>query len=236
MAREQTSSTIIAGNAVLFGQHEWIRILVPGFFFTLLFSLFYESFLTRYLPVRVDLFLALLLFAGLTLTSGLTMYARETPKRRKAFQENQPSQYLSAKARTMKGMNLLDDAEAQRLYFYILNIHIPPAFYEKIFLFGTVYHIMVQIRRTTFWFALTGTLAALYQTSAGLGLADQQGLLIFTIAVWLLYVLNIRYNKADRKMQENYQDQILWLQMNNDLVEEVLRRRQSAPPFTPDRQ
>lgn len=95
---------------------------------------------------------------------------------------------------------------------------------------------MVQIRRTTFWFALTGTLAALYQTSAGLGLADQQGLLIFTIAVWLLYVLNIRYNKADRKMQENYQDQILWLQMNNDLVEEVLRRRQSAPPFTPDRQ
>ena len=233
MAKEQISNTNSGGNAVLFGQHEWTRILVPGFFFTILLSLFYESFLTRYLPVRLDLLLSILLFAGFTLTAGLTMYARETPKRRKAFQENQPSQYLSAKLRTMKGMNLLDDAEAQRLYFYILNIHVPPAFYEKIFLFGTVYHIMVQIRRTTFWFALTGTLAALYQISAGIQLADQQGLMVFTIAVWLLYVLNIRYNKADRKMQENYQDQILWLQMNNDLVEDVLRRRQSAPPFRP---
>ncbi|MEX2116343.1 MAG: hypothetical protein WEB37_05610 [Bacteroidota bacterium] len=228
-----TSSAGIAGNAVLFGQHEWIRILIPGFFFTVLLSLFYESFLTRYLLVRLDLFLTLLLFAGFTLAAGLTMYARETPKRRKAFQENQPSQYLSAKARTMKGMNLLDAAEAQRLYFYILNIHIPPAFYEKIFLFGTVYHIMVQIRRTTFWFALTGTLAALYQISAGIGLADQQGLMVFTIGVWLLYVLNIRHNKADRKMQENYQDQILWLQMNNNLVEDVLRRHHSVQPFLP---
>lgn len=233
MAKEQISNTNSGGNAVLFGQHEWIRILVPGFFFTILLSLFYEGFLTRYLPVRPDLLLSIFLFAGFTLAAGLTMYARETPKRRKAFQENQPSQYLSAKSRTMKGMNLLDDAEAQRLYFYILNIHVPPAFYEKIFLFGTVYHIMVQIRRTTFWFALTSTLTALYQISAGIQLANQQGLMVFTIGVWLLYVLNVRYNKADRKMQENYQDQILWLQMNNDLVEDVLRRRQSAPPFRP---
>lgn len=233
MAREQNSSVGAAGNAVLFGQHEWIRILIPGFFFSVLLSLFYEGFLIRYLPVRPDLFPMLLLFAGFTLAAGLTMYARETSKRRKAFQENQPSQYLSAKARTMKGMNLLDDAEAQRLYFYILNIHVPPAFYEKIFLFGTVYHIMVQIRRTTFWFAIAGTLAALYQLSAGIRLADQQGLVILTIGVWFLYVLNVRHNKADRKMQENYQDQILWLQMNNDLVEDVLRRRQSAPPFLP---
>jgi hypothetical protein len=34
----------------------------------------------------------------------------------------------------------------------------------------------------------------------------------------------VRYNKADRKMQENYKDQIYWLEVNNDLVETLLRK------------
>jgi hypothetical protein len=52
-------------------------------------------------------------------------------------------------------------------------------------------------------------------------------LIAFTFFVWLIYALNVRYNKADRKMQENYQDQIYWLQMNNELVEGILRHRVS---------
>jgi hypothetical protein len=47
---------------------------------------------------------------------------------------------------------------------------------------------------------------------------------LYTVGVWLVYLLNVRYNKADRKMQENYQDQIFWLQMNNDVVESTLRK------------
>ncbi|MBI4417885.1 MAG: hypothetical protein HY563_03845 [Ignavibacteriales bacterium] len=216
------------GSFASFGRYEWIRILFPGFFFTLLSGLFFYGFINRYIGFAPDPLEAILLFAGLTLTSGLMMYARETPKRRKAFQENQPSKYLSARARTMKDMELLDDAQSRQLYFYILNNHIPPLFHEKIFFFGTIYSIMVQIRRTLFWFAVIGTAALGFQISKGFTLADQQGLLVFTLAVWLLYLMNIRYNKADRKMQENYQDQIFWLQMNNDLVETILRRWRSS--------
>ncbi|HEY4612070.1 MAG TPA: hypothetical protein VII11_03730, partial [Bacteroidota bacterium] len=112
---------------------------------------------------------------------------------------------------------------ARQLYFYLLNNHMPAAFHEKIFFFGTIYHIMSSMRRTSFWFALLGTLAIAYEIANTTPLIDMQAVLIFTLAVWLVYVLNVRYNKADRKMQENYQDQIFWLQMNNDLVETTLR-------------
>lgn len=211
-----------------FGTHEWIRILFPGFFFALLLTLLVKTFVSRYIEFLPGPFEAALLFLGVTVTSGLMMYARETPKRRKAFQENQPSKYLSARARTMKDMEVMDDDQSRRLYFYILNNHIPALFHEKIFFFGTIYSIMVQVRRTLFWFAVIGTGAIGFQLSRGLHFMDQQGLIAFTLVVWILYLLNIRYNKADRKMQENYQDQIFWLQMNNELVEAVLRRWRSG--------
>ena len=38
-------------------------------------------------------------------------------------------------------------------------------------------------------------------------------------------MLNVRYNKADRKMQENFQDQIFWLEMNQSAVDELIVER-----------
>ncbi len=232
MAKEQaTKTTIVNQNfSPVFGRYEAFRILVPGFYFTLLFLCFYWSFLERFVPVPSSSLLHAVIAAGMTIVSGLTMYAKETPKRRRAFQENQPSQYLSAMARTMKDMPLLDDAEASRLYFYILNNYIPPIFHEKIFFFGTVYSIMIQVRRTSFWFGLAGIAAVLIQFSLQLTLAEQQPLIVLTVVVWMIYMVNIRYNKADRKMQENYKDQIFWMQMNGPLIESILRKRQSIPP------
>jgi hypothetical protein len=87
---------------------------------------------------------------------------------------------------------------------------------------------MIQIRRTSFWFAALSLVVLGLEISSGLILSDVQSLTAFTVAVWLIYGLNVRYNKADRKMQENYQDQIYWLEMNNDLVEGILRKRYSA--------
>jgi hypothetical protein len=34
----------------------------------------------------------------------------------------------------------------------------------------------------------------------------------------------VKYNKADRKMQENYLDQIFWLRMNEDLLKDILKK------------
>jgi hypothetical protein len=162
------------------------------------------------------------------MVAGLTLYAKESTKRRKAFQENQPSLYLKNKSRTMSGLRALNDSEPRQLYFYFLNNHMPLVFHEKIFFFGTIYHIMIQIRRTSFWFAVLSLVVLGVEISSGLILSDLQSLTAFTVAVWLIYGLNVRYNKADRKMQENYQDQIYWLEMNNDLVEGILRKRYSA--------
>lgn len=230
MAREHSPSSPPPEHrsGASFGAHEWIRILFPGLFFAVLFTLLFATFVNRYIDFSPGPFEAALLFLGVMMTSGLMMYARETPKRRKAFQENQPSKYLSAKARTMKDMELIDDDQSRRLYFYILNNHIPTLFHEKIFFFGTIYSIVVQVRRMLFWFAVAGTAAIGFQLSRGLQFTEQQGLLVFTLLVWILYLMNIRYNKADRKMQENYQDQIFWLRMNNDLVEAILRRWHSG--------
>ncbi|MEX1274955.1 MAG: hypothetical protein WEE20_03435, partial [Bacteroidota bacterium] len=148
-----------------------------------------------------------------------------TTKKRKAFLDNQPSLYIKSRARSIAELPPIEELEARRLYFFILNNHIPPLFHEKIFFFGTIYHIMTQVRRTSFWFAILSSILLAVYLAMGWVLTDLQGLIVFAGSVWAIYLLNVRYNKADRKMQENYQDQIFWLEMNGDLVETIIRKR-----------
>lgn len=217
------------GKNSSFGTFESVRILVPGYYFATLLLVFYWSVLSRYFSyLALDGLSLFLVFVAVGMVAGLTLYAKESTKRRKAFQENQPSFYLKSKSRAMSGLRTLEENEARQLYFYILNNHMPPLFHEKIFFFGVVYHIMIQIRRTSFWFAILATIALAIELSTGRQLPELQSLVAFTVIVWVIYLLNVRYNKADRKMQENYQDQIYWLEMNNDLVESILRKRYST--------
>jgi hypothetical protein len=216
-----------------FSTYEAARILVPGYYFAVLTLILVNlTASTVQWPMIVpDVFL-IFAFVVLGYIAGLTLYAKESTKRRKAFQENQPSLYLKTKARAMPDLPVMEEDEAKQMYFYILNNHIPPIFHEKIFFFGTIYHIMIQIRRTSLWFSLLGTIlmAALHLA----GYRDSTGLLLFSAAAWLIYLFNVTFNKADRKMQENYKDQIYWLEMNNDLVETVLRKRlQNLTPQRP---
>lgn len=212
-----------------FGGYEAVRILVPGCYFATLLMCFTWA-LAEAFDRHVDLegLRLFLVFIGVGLIAGLTLYAKESTKRRKAFQENQPSLYLKTKARAMSDLPVMEEADARQLYFYILNNHIPSIFHEKIFFFGTIYHIMIQIRRTSLWFALLATLSA-----AGFAYGSPNGQIVSTLSlfatvVWLIYLLNVRYNKADRKMQENYKDQIYWLEVNNDLVESLLRKQRPS--------
>lgn len=209
-----------------FGAYEAFRIIVPGYYFaTLLLCLLWavSGALGQY--VSVDGVRLFLLFVGVGLIAGLTLYAKEGTKRRRAFQENQPSLYLKTKARAMADVPVMEESDARQLYFFILNNHIPSVFHEKIFFFGTIYHIMIQVRRTSLWFAALATVIAGVMIAEGVTLQALSGLVVFAATTWLLYLLNVRYNKADRKMQENYRDQVCWLEMNNDLVETVIRQR-----------
>ena len=216
-------------NSSSFGGYEAMRILVPGYYFaTLLMCLTWALAGAFGRTVEMVGLQLLLVFIGVGLIAGLTLYAKEGTKRRKAFQENQPSLYLKSKARAMSDLPVMEEADARQLYFYILNNYIPSVFHEKIFFFGTIYHIMIQIRRTSLWFAVLATLSA-----AGYAYGSPNGQMVSTLSlfatiVWLIYLLNVRYNKADRKMQENYKDQIYWLEMNNDLVESLLRKQRPS--------
>jgi hypothetical protein len=209
-----------------FGAYETARIIVPGFYFASLVTLLYHFFLMHYLPGQLEVSLLLLLFVLIALIAGLTMYAQETPKRRRAFVENQPSSYVQALARKLSDTELLEDAEARQLYFYILNNYMPASFHEKIFFFGTIYHIMIQIRRTSFWFGIMFLAAVGVHIASGV-LLQNGTLLVVAVLVWIVYGINVRYNKADRKMQENYQDQIYWLEQNNDIVLTLLKKQQN---------
>jgi Flp pilus assembly protein TadB len=207
-----------------FGLYEATRILVPGFYFASLSAMFFYSFVSRSISFPLEHGYWTVLFLFLVLVSGLTMYAKETTKRRRAFVENQPSAFLQDIVRHYSATNILNEAEARQLYFYILNNFIPPPFHEKVFFFGTVYHIMNQMRRTSFWFAILSIICLAVQIALGIALVDQQGLIFFCLLVCLIYLLNVKYNKADRKMQENYQDQIFWLQMNGDIVKDLFQK------------
>ena len=209
-----------------FGAYEAFRIIVPGYYFaTLLLCLVWAISDALGRSVSLEGMRLFLVFVGVGLIAGLTLYAKESTKRRRAFQENQPSLYLKTKARAMADIPVMEESDAQQLYFFILNNHIPAIFHEKIFCFGTIYHIMIQIRRTSLWFAVLATLIAGAMVTQSVAVQALDELLVFAVVAWLLYLLNVRYNKADRKMQENYRDQICWLEMNNDLVETVIRKR-----------
>jgi energy-coupling factor transporter transmembrane protein EcfT len=207
-----------------FGLYETVRILIPGFYFSTLLLFFVLCFAGSLTTLFVGGSMLLLVFLFVAVVSGLTMYAKETTKRRKAFVENQPSNFLKEHSKTLRDTELLDDDSARKLYFYLLNHHVPASFHDKIFFFGTIYHIMILLRRTTFWFAIASLTGILIQFAAGKTYADQASSILFAAVVWLIYLLNVRYNKADRKMQENYQDQIFWLEMNQDLVESTIKQ------------
>jgi len=219
-------------SASSFGLYEATRILIPGFYFASLCALFFFAFVSRYIPLPADHGYFVILFLFLVIVSGLTMYAKETTKRRRAFVENQPSAFLQDIARRHSGTQMLNETEARQMYFYILNHFIPSAFHEKVFFFGTVYHIMIQIRRTSFLFAILSLICLAVQTATGTTLVEQQGLISFCILIWLIYLLNVKYNKADRKMQENYRDQIFWLQMNEDLIQDLFKKYELSKKST----
>ena len=208
-----------------FASFEAARVLVPGTTFALLLALYAWSFLEVRLggPWPWGPQAAAFVFAALA--SGLTMYAREAPKRRRAFQSNQPSSHVQQIARGLKGADALSDDEARKFYFHLLNHYMPPVAHDKIFFFGTVYHIMVHVRRTTFWFGLLTVVSILWHLTEGGVLSEISGLVLLCISVWTVYALNIGSNKADRNMQESYHDQILWMETNRPLIEKLLRTR-----------
>ncbi len=205
-----------------FSTFEIIRILVPGAYFIFLAYALSIGFEITLLPFASWAF-GLPLFLLGSLVAGLSFYYKETPKKRKAFQTNQPSIYILERSREISAAAPLTEDDARHLYFYILNHLMPVTVHDKIFFFGMIYHIMINIRRTSFWFGIAGILALIIQ----IAMLQQTSLSAVSVVavIWFVYGMNVRHNKADRKMQENYQDQIFWLEMNKHTVDTLINQR-----------
>ncbi len=211
-----------AHSSSRFATFEFFRIILPGIYFVFLSFILVVAFELPYYSFE-SLSIAILLFFTVSLVAGLSFYAKETPKKRKAFLSNQPSVYILNRSREISSAHPLTEDEARRIYFYILNHHMPITVHDKIFFFGMIYHIMISIRRTSFWFGLVGFAGLLIQLSMTSYMTPVS--IVVVLLIWLVYLINVRYNKADRKMQENYLDQIFWLEMNNELVDQLIVRR-----------
>ncbi|MGD0339799.1 MAG: hypothetical protein ABSB78_13545 [Bacteroidota bacterium] len=212
-----------------FGAYEGLRILLPGFYCVTL------AWLYGVVAFNIDLYFTgssastlLILVSGSI--AGLLLYATEGSKRRKAFRENQPSQHILELSRTLNISPPIDEREAQRLYFFILNSYMPAPFHQRIFFFGMVFHVLTTIRRISLFFAIAG-----FFTLGTFAVTQQfdrvtPSLIVVILFLLFIYMINARYNKADRKMQENYQDQIQWLTMNQKLVLYIIQHREAPVP------
>lgn len=205
-----------------FASFELLRIAVPGMYFTFLIFALIIAFELPYFLFESP-FTSFLFFIVTSMLAGLSFYAKETPKKRKAFQSNQPSLFILNRSREISSARPLTEDEARRLYFYILNHHMPLAVHDKVFFFGMIYHIMINIRRTSFWFGILGFVGLIAEIVLTQYMTPVS--IISVLLIWLVYFINVRYNKADRKMQENYLDQIFWLEMNKDIVERMILQR-----------
>ncbi len=212
-----------------FGVYEGLRILLPGFYCVTLIWLY------GIMTFNIDFFFSgssastlLILISGSI--AGLLLYATEGSKRRKAFRENQPSLHILELSRTLNVSPPIDEQEAQRLYFFILNSYMPASFHQRIFFFGMVFHILTTIRRVSLFFVIAGCV------TIGTFAATQQidritpSLIMMILFLAFIYSINARYNKADIKMQENYRDQIQWLSMNQKLILYIIQHREAPTP------
>ncbi|MFA5832270.1 MAG: hypothetical protein WDA22_02230 [Bacteroidota bacterium] len=210
------------GSSTRFAFFEIVRIVIPGAYFIVVAYLLSLGFGINLYPFAT-LGFGIPFFFLASIVAGFSFYSKETPKKRKAFQENQPSIYILDRSREISSSHPLTEDEARRLYFYILNHHMPVTVHDKIFFFGMIYHIMINIRRTSFWFGIVGVAALIVQ------IATTQLTTIPAVSavvlIWFIYGMNVRHNKADRKMQENYQDQIFWLEMNKETVDALIHQR-----------
>ena len=202
-----------------FASFELLRILLPGIYFMSLVYLFVYCFNVRLFFIE-NLFIAILLFCIGAIVSGLSFYSKENPRKRKAFQTNQPSAYILERSRVLAAPSPLSEEESRRLYYYIMNHEMNTRFHDKIFFFGMIYQTMINIRRTSFWFGLIGLSGMIIYTA----MFDTLSLLTIppVTLVWIVYIMNIRYDKADRKMQDNYADQLFWLEMHRDAVDSLI--------------
>ncbi len=208
-----------------FASFEFLRIIVPGTYVICIVFTFLTVFGIYSLQFKFSDLSVLIFFVG-SILAGLTFYAKETPKKRKAFQTNQPSIFILERSRELTATKPLSEDEARRLYFYLLNHEMPITVHDKIFFFGMIYSIMINIRRTSFWFGLVGILALIIQVVSQSAFSQQA--FASVVIIWVIYAVNVRYNKADRKMQENYQDQIFWLEMNIKKVDELIIQRTTS--------
>lgn len=203
-----------------FSKYEFIKIILPGTYFIFLMILTTEIFDIYFFPFSEYQFIWPLILLGGTVV-GLTLYSLDGSKKRRAFQLNQPSLYIQSRCKNILPNNPITEYEAEQLYFYLLNNFIPSVLHDKIFTFGMIFYVINTIRRITLWFCIGSIILIGFSFDSIFGFFSYKG--FFVALLWVVYFINSTYNKADRKMQQNYEAQIMWLQMNHSIIDTTLK-------------
>ena len=237
-----------------FGTYELFRILFPGYFaltmVILYTSLFFRDFVDPI--VSQPSFAVVIALGGIFL--GLILYDVDLPKRkwprrykshfRKELDKKDLGKALlerctKCRKKTCTGFKL-SEKNAIQAYFVFLNSYYEPDCRERIFYFGSIYHIFSDMRATSFVTALAvlvTTLFSIIHTCVGAGacfnvpsLMNRYSLHISIGAILLCLFLLLRRknNKGDKYWSEILDFQLTWLQMNEPLLRQKICRTEDS--------
>ena len=231
-----------------FGTYELFRILFPGYFALTMIILYISLFFRNLIDpiVSQPLFAVVIALGGVFL--GLILYDMDLPKRK--WPERCKSHFRKELDKKDLGKALLERCEkctkqtctgfrltktnALQAYFVFLNTYYEPDSRERIFYFGSVYHIFSDMRATSFVTALAIFVTTLFSIiyarvgeSASFNLLNlinrySLHLSIGAILLCLFLLLRRKNNKGDKYWSEILDFQLTWLQMNEPLLKQKI--------------
>jgi len=233
-----------------FGTYELFRILFPGYFALTMIILYISLFFRNLIDpiVSQPLFAVVIALGGVFL--GLILYDMDLPKRK------WPKRYKSHLQKELDKKDLgkalsercekctkepctgfkLNKTNALQAYFVFLNSYYEPDCRERVFYFGSVYHIFSDMRATSFVTALAifvtilfSVIYALVGAGASFNLLSlinryslhlSIGAILFCLFLWL----RRKDNKGDKYWSQILDFQLTWLRMNEPLLKQKICR------------
>jgi len=218
-----------------FASYEFLRILLPGYFAFEGVVVYLWLFLPELLGALTTngAFFGILFVLG-GVFCGLILYAIDYPARRKIFKESRPlAQFVVDRANSCRYGCRLPKEELEKnahvMYWFVLDTRVPPQRRQRIYYFGSIYHIYSDIRLIMF-VMIVGILTTLAAKSPSLQSCtslrellsiSQLPLLVTAILTCALLFLTV-CNKGDLYWRDGLAGQLLWLKLHPEIVDELI--------------
>jgi hypothetical protein len=216
--------------------YDFLRILFPGYFamgnLLVYLALFLPATFLSLLSNSV-VFGAVAVSGGVLL--GFVLYAIDWPARRQVYKaENAKlNNFIVERAKTCpNGTKIeINEYNATTLYFLILDADVPAQRRDTIFYFGSVYKVYADIRATivvatgSILITAIGRLLAqtlLYKLQLYQAFESSSMALVTVVTLLVLFAVFRKWNKGDRYYKSIIKGQLLWLQLNPEIIDKLV--------------